>query len=92
MGRSPPSWLIHPFDSGREAALGLDPSIAVSSAQTIAILVGWAYSCNFLSCLGSPDPSYFCSCFELCVSLGKELILVASKLFLRCYIGNRVVE
>jgi hypothetical protein len=92
MGRSPPSWLIHPFDSGREAALGLDPSIAVSSAQAISILIGCAYLCNFLSCLGSPDPSSFRRCFELCVSLGKELVLFASKLFLRIYIGNRIVE
>lgn len=38
-----------------------------------------------MSCLGSPDPSSCSSCFELCVSLGKELFLFASKLCLRVY-------
>ncbi len=81
-----------PFDPGPETALGLLPSIALSSTQVSLNLIDSGHSCNVLYCLSSPKPSSFPSRFELLISLGKELFFLASKLRIRRHVSNRTVE
>ena len=81
-----------PFDPGPETALGLLPSIALSSSHVKFNLIDSAYSCNVLYCLSSPKPLSYPSRFELLVSLGKELFFLASKLRMRRHVSNRTVE
>jgi hypothetical protein len=84
--------LTQPFDPGPESALGLLPSIALSSAQVIFNLIDSGHSCNVLYRFGSPKSSSFPSRFELLISLGKEFFLLASKLRVGSHVSNRTVE
>lgn len=84
--------LTQPFDPGPETALGLLPSIALSSAQVSFNLIDSGHSCNVLYRLSSPKSSSFPSRFELLISLGKEFFFLSSKLRMRRHVSNRTME
>jgi hypothetical protein len=83
--------LTQRFDPGPESALGLLPSIALSSTLARLNLIDSERSCNVLYRLGSPEPSFFPSGLEFFISLGNKLFLLASKLLVGCHISNRTV-